>query len=106
MNELADAVLALGVFDFAVEVFADDDVGGQLASSATGTSQSVCSNRTSPFSSLMAAVRSSHSTVSNGSATSVGQNWASIERPRGLISEELNDEGRLATGVPMVAIEK
>src|SRR5436190_12439746 len=34
-----------------------------------------------PFSSLIWAERSSHCTVSNGSATSAGQNWASIFRP-------------------------
>jgi len=42
-----------------------------------GTSQLVCSKRTSPFSPLIAEVRVSHSAVSNGLSTPSGQKIAS-----------------------------
>ena len=66
VNHLADAVFAFGRARFAVEIFADDDVGRQGAP-GLGDSQSVCSNRTSPYSSLIWAVRMSQETVSKGS---------------------------------------
>ena len=48
MDQLPHAVFALRRANFAVEVLAHDDVGGQLAPEWSGTSQSVCSNSTSP----------------------------------------------------------
>ena len=55
-----------------------------------GTSQLVCSKISLPFSPLIWALRTSQSTVENRSATSVGQNWASIfSRPWKCFEAEL-----------------
>ena len=72
VDDLADARLAFGSAGLAVEILADDDVRRQ-ALHVLGTSQSVCSKRMPPPSSLICAVRLSHSTVSNGSISG-GQN--------------------------------
>ena len=68
---------ARGVFDFAVEVLADHDVGGQLAPRGGNFAVGLLEQHLAPFA-LDGGGARSHWTVSNGSATSSGQKIGSM----------------------------